>query len=114
MDNGRLCNTPPLEEAIPAHLRTVHSPSTRDRRSGDNITLTPDVPLALPVPDDPASGHPRSRNLPGSSPIKDYSAVHDATSGSDFYSPINENDVVIAYVFLRLRVLSLDNISSLG
>ena len=114
MDDGRLCNTPPLEEAIPAYLRTVHCLSTRDHRSGDNIAPTPDVPLAAPIPEDPASNHPHSKNLPGSSLIKDYSAVHDATSGSDLYSPINNNDVVIAYVFLRLRVFSLDAISSLG
>ena len=66
----------------------------------------PDTPLTS------AFSLPHSRDSPGSS-IQEYSVARDDPSSASSSGSIDKNDIVIAYVFLRLCVFSLDTILSI-
>ena len=80
-------------------------------KSGDNYSPNINADsLPLPVSDVASSSHPYPLNSPGSS-IPDYAVVRGVTT-SDHHISIDENDIIIAYVFIELRFVALIMLST--
>lgn len=100
-------STPKLKDGIDTAATTT-GPSTSNRGSGDNFDPGLDTPfLPPPASDIASSSHQYSVNPPESN-VPDYSAARGVASNADYHSSIDENDIIIAYVFLELRLISLN------